>query len=387
MKLALCLEYPIGLRGGVSVLAETLLAELHRHGHQIVLVSEDTAESFHDHPVASLACHFISWNSQQPSRANARRLAQQLADAKVDLAHFHQGGTFGWGNRFPFRCPILYLDRMGIPCVSTAHRAMSILDGFCGPQRSFWFKMSMLPLAWSGKFQQLQHTRMEIAVSQENWRKLRRWYWPLSDRFVHIYHSRLRESVSEAPSALREPFILNVGHMAPEKGQVVLAQAFAQIAKRNPQWKLLFAGHDQTGASVRQLRRISREQGLEDRILLLGEQSDAAGLMSRSAIYVQPSLSEALGLALQEALFFACPAIGSRVGGIPELIDDGRTGLLVQPGNVAQLAAALENLINDKSRRENLGRAAAVSIREKGMTVDAMIKHHLELYETVARKK
>jgi len=86
---------------------------------------------------------------------------------------------------------------------------------------------------------------------------------------------------------------------------------------------------------------------------------------------------------LQEAMCCGCACIGSRVGGIPELIQDEHLGLLFEPGNVAQLSQALEQLICDESRRENLGRAAAASIRERGMTVEAMVKRHLELYETI----
>jgi len=84
--------------------------------------------------------------------------------------------------------------------------------------------------------------------------------------------------------------------------------------------------------------------------------------------------------------YHGCACIGSRAGGIPELIADDEVGLLVEPGNVAQLAAALEKLINDAGLRENFGRAAARSIRERGMTVETMIQRHLNLYEAVRRK-
>jgi len=107
--------------------------------------------------------------------------------------------------------------------------------------------------------------------------------------------------------------------------------------------------------------------------------------MSRAAIYVQPSFWEALGLALQEAMFAGCACVGSRAGGIPELIEENKTGLLFEPGNVAQLAAALETLIADEARRENLGRAAAASIQERGMTAEQMVENHLRLYESIRR--
>jgi glycosyltransferase involved in cell wall biosynthesis len=384
MKLALCLEYPIGLRGGVSVLVETLLVELNQQGHEIVLVSEDTPESFHAHPSSSLACQFIPWNPQRPSRAYARHLARQLAEANVELAHFHHGGNFGWGNRFPFRSPLLHLDRMGIPCVSTAHLVVDIFTGYCGPKKPRWFKALMLPMVWWGKMQQLRHTRFEIAVSQHDFNKLRRWYRPLRTRFVQIYHSRLRgENVPPASAATRQPAILNVGHLAWRKGQAVLAEAFAQIADHNPEWRLEFAGPDVGEGAAERIKQIAKTHRLETRILLLGARDDASDLMQRSAIYVQPSFWEALGLALQEAMFWGCPAIGSRAGGIPELIEEGRTGLLFESGNVRQLADALQRLIRDPTARTRLGEAAAGSIREKGMTVEVMVARHLRLYEEV----
>ena len=111
------------------------------------------------------------------------------------------------------------------------------------------------------------------------------------------------------------------------------------------------------------------------------------GLMRRAPFTCNRRFEEALGLALQEAMYCGCACVGSRVGGIPELIQDSRLGLLVEPGNAAQLGDALEQLIRDESRRETLGRAAAASISERGMTVEAMVKRHLELYETIVTGK
>jgi glycosyltransferase involved in cell wall biosynthesis len=181
----------------------------------------------------------------------------------------------------------------------------------------------------------------------------------------------------------RGPVILNAGHIAWRKGQVVLAEAFAQIAPRHPGWILQLAGFDSDGVSAQQIRRLTKERGLEGRIFLLGERTDTFDLMSGAAIYVQPSFWEALGLALQEAMFAGCACVGSRAGGIPELIQENKTGLLFEPGNVAQLAASLESLIADEARRENFGRAAAASIQERGMTAEQMVENHLRLYESI----
>lgn len=243
MKLALCLEYPIGERGGVCVLVETLLQELVRHGHELVLVSSDTPDSLRASEAGRLAREHISWLPlHRPSMANAQKLARRLADSRLDLAHFHLGGNYGWGNRFPFHCPVVFLDRLGVPCLSTSHLVMNILDGYCGPQKPVWFKALMLPLAWWGKMQQLRHVRREIAVSRQDYQRLCRWYWPVRKRFVQVYHSRIAGPPPAAPDHRRKPIILSVGHVAQRKGQPILAEAFARISRRHPEWRLFIAG-------------------------------------------------------------------------------------------------------------------------------------------------
>ena len=218
---------------------------------------------------------------------------------------------------------------------------VNIFAGYCGPQKPAWFKLLLLPLAWIGKMQQLWHTRREIAVSQHDFRKLRRWYWPLRNRFTQIYHSRLSGKPPD-PIGDRKPIILNVGHIAWRKGQMVLAEAFARIAQRKPEWVLQLAGSYAEESSVSDIRQLIERHHLQDRILLLGERTDAFELMQAAAIYVQPSFWEALGLALQDAMFSGCACIGSRAGGIPELIRHEKNGLLFDPGNIDQLTNALE---------------------------------------------
>jgi len=375
MRIALCLEYPLHVRGGVSVLVETLMHELKQQGHEIVLVSPDAPNSLGDRLAGTIREH-VYWNPHQPTRTSAKKLASELADAHIDLAHFHLGGTYGWGNRFPYHCPIFFLRRRGIPCLSTVH-SVDYFSDYCGRQRPAWFKLLMLPLSWGGKWQQLRHVHCEIAVSQHNFRKLRQWYWPARKRIVQVYHSRMRGQ-SLIPTTKRDPLILNVGHIASRKGQIVLAEAFARIAARHPEWSLQLAGGDESGETVAKIRDIAERHGLTDRIQLLGERHDALELMQRAAIYVQPSFWEALGLALQEAMYCGCPVIGSRVGGIPELIQDA--GLLFEPGDVGQLSEALEKLIRDEGLRQALGQRATKSIVQRGMTVEAMMKRHLQLY-------
>lgn len=371
---ALCLEYPLKLHGGVSVLVSELLDGLERH-FDLVLVSPDEPES-----VAGLAIlRHIRWNPRESSRAASRGLADELKTTGVDLAHFHFGGNYGWGSRSPGTCPIPYVARAGIAVCSTVHLVVSLLDGYCGPQKPLWFKLALLPVAWAGKASVLHAVRAEVAVSQHDLRKLQHWYFPFRSRFRQIYHSRIHPT-PPAPPLERRKIILNAGHIARRKGQPVLAEAFTRIAPHHPEWELWLVGDALEQSAEQTIRDMARGHGLEDRIRLPGSRDDVFKLMREAAIYVQPSFWEALGLALQEAMFCGCACVGSRAGGIPELIEHEKTGLLFEPGNSAELGHRLEQLIGARDLRDQLAAAARDSILSRGMTAGQMIESHLQLY-------
>ena len=377
--LALGLEYPIALRGGVSVLVEELARGLAGH-FRLVLISPDEPAAVRDSALGKVWTEQVRWKPEAPSGRTARARAARLAELGVALAHFHCGGNYGWGMRWLGRCPIPFVARAGMRCVTTVHSVATILEGYCDVKKPAWFKAALLPAAWLGKMHALAHTAVEIAVSHHDEAHLRRWYAPLASRFRQIYHSRLRLLPEPGPAPARSSVILNVGHLALRKGQDVLAEAFARVAARHPAWQLQLAGHDGDRECAARVRAVAARFGVEDRVHLLGSRDDALELMRTAGIYVQPSLAEALGLALQEALFAGCPAIGSTAGGIPELIADGDNGLLVPRGDVAALAQALDRMMSDASLRARLGGRARPSIIERGMLADAMIQHHLALY-------
>jgi glycosyltransferase involved in cell wall biosynthesis len=381
-KIALCLECPLALRGGVSVLVETLLAGLNPH-YDLVLVSPDKPEQLASHPAGALLAGHIAWTPSAVSPHTSRQLAQELARHGVALAHFHLGGNYGWGNRFPGHSPVTHCNRLSIAAVSTVHLVVSPLDGYCGPQKPLWFKLALFPLAWTGKMYSLRHVRREIAVSKHDAEKLRRWYRPFGGKITQMYHSRLRKDAKPAEASAREPIILNVGHIAWRKGQLVLAEAFAQVAPRFPEWKLWLAGDELEKDITEKIQTLAEAKGLTDRVQLLGPRQDALDLMRRAGIYVQPSFWEALGLALQEAMFTGCPAIGTRAGGIPELVQHERTGLLVEPGQPAQMAQALEKLMSNPDLRAQYGRQGAATIIEQGMIAEQMVANHVKLYESL----
>lgn len=374
MKIAFGLEYPLALRGGVSVLVEKLIEGI-SPVHEVVLVSPD-ATGFR-HP--GVAAH-VHWDPRAVARDTSRQLAAQLAGLGVNVAHFHSGGTHGWGSRLPGQSPFPFLKRRGIACVTTSHLVLSILDGYCGDNKPLLFKLALLPVAWLGKLDVLRSVRAEVVISQRGYRALRRWFFPLRGRFRRIYHSRL-DAAATPPAGEREPVVLAVGHVAIRKGQHTLAAAFANIAAAHPEWKLVILGPAGGDDCLAQIQKTIAEHRLQDRVQLLGSRDDALAFMRRAAIFVQPSLFEGLPLALQEAMFSGCACVATRVMGNDELIDDGRTGRLVPPLEAGRMGDALATLMENPGQRAALGRAASAAIVEKEMTAQKMIEHHLALYD------
>jgi glycosyltransferase involved in cell wall biosynthesis len=382
MKIALALEYPLMQQGGTEVLVRELLHGLSR-AFEVVLVSGDPSQSDLPPSFADLISAHVHWQGLPVTVEIARALAEQLKQHEVQLTHFHLGGNFGWNVRFPNRCPLTHVGRLGIPVVTTIHMAVGLLHGYCGPQKPLWFKLALLPAAWLNKLRVLRHVRREIAVSQQDYHRLRAWYWPVRNRFMQIYHSRIRDAAAGRSQPERKRIILNVGHVAERKGQHILAKAFASIAQRYPDWKLLFAGHIAEESCREQIEQAAAGCPVPGQIQLLGRRDDASELMQQAAVFVQPSFYEGLPLALQEALYYGCACVATRIPGNVELIHNQTTGLLVPPGNPQELALALEKILNDPELRQRLGREGHASILVKEMTSDQMIAKHKRLYESL----
>lgn len=384
MKLVLCLEYSITQHGGTEVLVAELIQGLSAR-YDIVLVSADDASSLALSPIAACVDEHIPWQTEPASIKRAKLLAEQIARVKPDLVHFHFGGNYGWKNRAFSKCPVIHVHRLGIPSLSTNHGAFSIFEGYCWERRHFLVKFALLPPAWLSKQYVLGHLETEVAVSQNDYRALRRWYWPLRSKFRWIYHSRIRESVSPSPNPNRHKVILCAGTIGPRKGQTFLVEAFCQLAPEFRDWHLVLIGRDGDATMTRRIHELIAEHRLEKQVQVLGPRRDEElrDWLKESAIFVMPSLYEGLGLSLQEALFYGCACVGTRCGGVTDLIQNGDNGLLVPPGEVAPLADALKQLMLDDVLRERLSARGPQSVLEKGMTADKMVQAYEQLYAEI----
>jgi glycosyltransferase involved in cell wall biosynthesis len=387
MKLALCLEYPIDQHGGTEVLVRELVNGLSAK-HQVLLVSGDTDESIKKSSVSRALSGWLRWDPAAVSVTQARQLADQLKQAGVDLAHFHFGGNYGWGNRAFNQCPVVHLARRGTPCVSTNHGAFSIMDGYCGPQRSLAFKLALFPPAWLSKQYMLAHVRAEVAVSQHDYHAVHRWYPLMRRKFRWIYHSQLRLPIpASRPAAERRQAVLCVGTIGSRKGQPVLVDAFCRIAARHPAWQLVLIGRCGDAEMMRQMTEQVSAQKLNGQVQFLGGRTDAEvkQWLDEAAIFAMPSFQEGLGLSLQEAQFHGCACVASAAGGVVDLIQHDDNGLLVPVGEPGALADALDRLMRDDSLRARLSRRAPQSVLDKEMTAERMVEKYQTLYENILK--
>jgi glycosyltransferase involved in cell wall biosynthesis len=101
-------------------------------------------------------------------------------------------------------------------------------------------------------------------------------------------------------------------------------------------------------------------------------------------VYVQPSLMEGFGIAVLEAMAREKPVVASRTGGLPDIVVDGETGLLVPPGHIGELARAVTSLLKDPARREAMGRKGRQRVMQQ-FTVEAMMRDLSSAYDMLIR--
>ena len=378
MRLALALECPLHQHGGVEILVRALVEGLH-DSFELYLVSQDPWQTLRASEHGEMLRGHFEWNPADKTASQIQRLAAWSHENKIELLHFHHGGTYGWNSRSWNHCAITEVSGAGFRCVSTNHGAFGFWL-YVGAQRSLIYRLMAGCLCWPAKLRQVASVGWEATVSQHDYHAVRSWFFPVKARFKQIYHSILDETT--LPDLPKKPIILCLGTVGNRKGQPFLVEAFAQVAEAFPDWQLVIAGrHADDEAPQRMLDAVARHR-LAGRVEVITEVSDnlARQLLAEAAIFGMPSLAEGLGLSLQEALYGRAACIGSRIGGIPDLILHERTGLLVPPAAPEELAAGLRRLMQDPELRKRLGDAGRQHVLASGMTRDGMIRKHEQLY-------
>lgn len=212
-----------------------------------------------------------------------------------------------------------------------------------------------------------RYTGAAIAVSAAAKSVVRQFGVPLER--THILHNgvpveRFRGVAAVEISSMREELallpgckiVVTIGQVRREKGQWVLLEAMKHVVRECSNTMVLFAGE---GPDLRQLEKRTMDLDLQQHTRWLGFRSDIPVLLNLADVVVVPStIAEGFGFPAIEGYACGVPAIGSRIGGIPEVIIDGRTGLLVPPADIESLANAVCSVIQNDSLRQVLARGA-----------------------------
>ncbi|MFN4098612.1 MAG: glycosyltransferase [Pararhodobacter sp.] len=287
----------------------------------------------------------------------AAYLARRLGDLRIDRMHAHFGTNSA-------TVAMLAAEMTGKPFSFTVH----------GPEEFDKPAAIALPL-------KLQKCDFAVAISSFGRSQLCRLVdyrvWPR----IKVVHCGIEpqnyESARPFPAS-RPISLVNIGRFAEQKGQLILIEAMAEVARRGVDVRLVLVGD---GPMRKPLERAIAQSGLGHRVTLTGWLNEAGVRREIEAAHalVLPSFAEGLPMVVMEAMVSARPVIATWVAGVPELMQDGRTGWLVPAGDAMALAEAITDLVtssDDKLRRMGTTARARVLMRHNIDTEAAKLAGH-----------
>jgi glycosyltransferase involved in cell wall biosynthesis len=219
-----------------------------------------------------------------------------------------------------------------------------------------------------------------LAVSEATRRSLVRQGYPR--RRLEVVYNGVEPARAEPLRLVDRPTILHVGRLAPVKGQLELIRALPRV--EGAAAVLVGVDLERSGAYRRELEAEAGRLGVLERVVFAGHRDDVPRLLAGCDVLALPSHAEGLPLVVLEAMAQSRPVVATPVGGTPELVADGETGLLVPAGDPAALAEALQALLLDRELAGRLGAAGRTRVEER-FSADAMCRRVLEIYADLAR--
>jgi glycosyltransferase involved in cell wall biosynthesis len=301
-----------------------------------------------------------------------RELLAYMRDWGADVLHTHKIGSNIWG--------ALIAPRAGVP-VFVAHEHTWSYEG--KPYRKFLDRNLIA-----------RRADAFVAVSREDQRRM--------VALERIPEQRTRFIPNGIPAARPAdpahdvraelgidhdvPVVGAVATLRPQKAIDVLLRAIAQVRERAPGVQLLIAGGAEDPDEERRLRELAAELRLDGTVSMLGPRQDVPELLDAFDVAAISSDFEGSPLSLLEYMQAGKPVVSTRVGGVPDVVEDGVTGLLVEPRDPKALAAALAELIGEPDRAAKMG-AAGRERQQSEFTLDAMARRIGDLYEEIYAAK
>jgi len=313
---------------------------------------------------------------------NYSELKKIIEKEGINLLHVHV-----W-NPASGRYGFLAAQRLNIPYILTEH------DPFKLSPFKNWIKKKLI-----------KDARGIIAISEKNKEVLGKLYPSLKKRISTIHNGidttwfvsqllsfsplekeKYREQAFEveersprAGTEMTTPIVATIAELHPRKGLIYLLKACDILAKKDLNFKCIIIGE---GEQRKEIESYIKTHQLERYIKLLGRRYEIPHLLAASDVFVLPSLNEAFGLVLLEAMMAGLPIIATNNGGIPEIIEDGKNGILVPPKDAQAIAENIEKILSSPELRKKMSEKNQEDVRKK-FEVKDMVKKTEEVYRSI----
>ena len=350
--------------GGIETQGFRFIEGMHKRGHEYIVVAQK------DHPSCSHETHcgvpiwrfdfnaLVSKRDLPIIRSIQAFLEPMLKRFRPDVIHLN--AALG-GSAFAF---LLFIRLFSAPIILTAH-APNLYEGKIPPV-----------------IEKIGASVDRIGcVSAWVMREIETHLPQMKSKLRLIYNGLPLPKGPPTPLPFSPPTLLLFGRHSPEKGLAVGIDAFALLKKRGSNARLIIAGG---GPDLPALKKLAEERNLQSSARFTGVLSDTEVLSAFNAatLVIVPSLVESFGLVILESMQHQRPVVASRVEGIPEVVLDGETGILVPPKDPVALCDAIESLLKQPEKAVQMG----ISGRARAIlkfTIDQNLDGYEELYENV----
>ena len=354
--------------GGIQSFCADLVPALTDRGHEVLLLTAHTGAPLPDHSMHGR----IEVRRVDSLRALLLRDPGRILRAKIEIAHIIDSFNPDLIHLHPCGPELVYFHQIRkkrpIPTVLTVHNNYSLTGVDFGQTGSFG---RAFDAAW------------RIATVSDD---ARRWLLSLrpelATKTLTIHNGLPLTDAEPVPLPWDPPRLLYVGRIEHQKRLDVLIRAFANVASTHADVRLQIAG---SGSQLVIAKELARSLGLVERVEFLGgvELEAVPGLLDGATMLVMSSDFEGLPIVLLEAARQGRPVVATAVGGVPEVVIHGETGLLVEPDDPDALAGAIRTLANDPRRAQRLGDAARRRFRAD-FPLDVSVTSYERLYDSVA---
>ena len=369
--------------GGSGVVATELGIELAGLGHEVHFISysqpfrlsgREEGIFYHEVPVSN----YPLFEFPPYDLALASRMAEVAEYYELDLLHVHYA--------IPHSVSALLARQMlatrgrRLPFVTTLHGTDITLVGIDRsflPITQYAIRESDGVTCISNYLREQTVTRFDITRPIETITNFVNCdvYAPIKDETV-CSQRRLHYAKPD------EAILMHLSNFRPVKRVTDVVKIFAQVAREVPaQLVLVGDGPDRSAAEW-----LAHDLGIHCRVHFVGKQDRVNELLAIADLMLMPSELESFGLAALEAMACKVPSIATRVGGVPELIDDGETGLLFEVGDVDAMAEGAMSLLRDRERLEKM-RETARKTAQKRFCADLVVPQYVKYYEQVIEKQ